>query len=156
MKPTTTVKAIFEKEGYVYNKDGRTRSHRALQALLDSGLINFKVCQSGMAWNKDGIKYNVMVTIKKPDGTFSAWRVYSQITNKDAYDILKIIGQILQKPQVKDFMSSYVDIDCSCQKCEGRGIVPAFHYYCNGVCFDCYGLGYNRKFKPTVELNPIF
>jgi len=31
--------------------------------------------------------------------------------------------------------------DCSCFKCSGNGIIPAFMYYANGICFDCGGSG---------------
>lgn len=33
---------------------------------------------------------------------------------------------------------------CSCGKCNGAGIIPAFAYYANGVCFDCGGSGIDR------------
>lgn len=33
---------------------------------------------------------------------------------------------------------------CSCGKCNGDGIIPAFAYYANGVCFDCGGSGVDR------------
>jgi hypothetical protein len=33
---------------------------------------------------------------------------------------------------------------CSCGKCDGNGIIPAFAYYANGVCFDCGGSGIDR------------
>lgn len=149
-----SVKGIFESQGYKYNKDGRNRTHRALQSLLDSGLISFSVCEKGMVWTrkKNGFKYNVRVSIKKPDGVFYNVYTKSTITNIDSYDVLKIIGGVLQRDEVKSFMNSYVDIDASCHKCNGVGFIPMFHYYCNGVCFDCYGLGFNRKFVPTVQL----
>lgn len=149
-----TVKEIFESQGHAYNKDGRNRTHRSLQALLDTGFISFSVCEKGMVWtNKKGFKYNVRISVKRPEGTYYVSYFKSPITNIDGYDVLKIIGQVIQKDDVKSFMKSYVDIDSSCKKCNGVGIIPAFHYYCNGICFDCYGLGYNRKFKPTVEIN---
>jgi hypothetical protein len=34
--------------------------------------------------------------------------------------------------------------NCSCAKCNGAGIIPAFLYYANGVCFDCGGSGVDR------------
>jgi hypothetical protein len=32
-----------------------------------------------------------------------------------------------------------------CTKCKGKGIIPAFMHYCEGVCFDCMGLGYGKQ-----------
>jgi hypothetical protein len=150
----TTVKEIFESQGYKYDKDGRNRTHRSLQALLDSGLVTFRVCQKGMVWTEkgSGVKYNVKVSIKQPNGNWWVSYIKSSITNIDSYDVLKLIGGVLRTEKVQEFMRSYVDIDSSCKKCNGVGIIPAFHYYCNGICFDCYGLGYNRKFRPVVEI----
>jgi hypothetical protein len=34
--------------------------------------------------------------------------------------------------------------DCSCGKCNGNGVIPAFAYYANGICFDCGGSGIDR------------
>lgn len=34
--------------------------------------------------------------------------------------------------------------ECSCNKCNGLGIIPAFSYYANGICFDCGGVGVER------------
>lgn len=148
-----TVKEIFEAEGRPYDKDGRNRTHRSLQALLDSGLVTFRVCEKGKVWTtKGGFKYNVLVAITKPDGFYHKQFIKTNLTSIDGYDVLKMIGQVLQKDEVKVFMKSYVDIDCTCKKCQGEGRIPAFHYYCEGICFECYGLGYNRKFKPVVEV----
>jgi hypothetical protein len=47
-----------------------------------------------------------------------------------------------------DFMKSSVFAkygECSCSKCNGNGIIPAFMYYAEGVCFDCGGSGINRN-----------
>ncbi len=148
-----TVKAIFEAEGYKYDKDARNRTHRSLQMLLDSGNVSFKVCENKKCWVKsDGTKYNVVVSLKKENQMWAIWRIYSNVPDKDGYDILKIIGGVLQTDEGKSIMKSYVDIDSSCHKCNGEGFIPAFSYYCNGICFDCGGTGFNRKFKPTVLL----
>jgi hypothetical protein len=150
----TTVKEIFESQSYKYNKDGRNRTHRSLQALLDTGLVYFTVCESGKVWvNKDnGFKYNVVVSLKKPNGKWYVHRVKTNVTFIDGYQVLKIIGGALLKPEVKEFMKSYVNIDSSCRRCSGQGIIPQYHYYCNGICFECYGLGYNSKHRHIVEI----
>lgn len=147
------VKDIFEKEGYTYDKDGRNRTHRSLQNLLDTGFVTFKVCEKKKVWiASDGVKYNISVSVRKPDSKWLTFRIKSQITNIDNFDILKFIGRVLQQESVKSFLKSYVDIDSSCKRCNGQGIIPQFSYYCNGICFDCCGLGHDINFKPTVEL----
>lgn len=45
--------------------------------------------------------------------------------------------------------------DCSCGKCHGRGVIPAFSYYANGICFDCGGSGINRNTLKTHIANLI-
>jgi hypothetical protein len=43
-----------------------------------------------------------------------------------------------------DFMKSSVFAkygECSCNKCNGNGIIPSFMYYAEGICFDCGGSG---------------
>ena len=35
--------------------------------------------------------------------------------------------------------------ECSCGKCNGLGVIPAFSYYANGICFDCGGTGVDRN-----------
>jgi hypothetical protein len=149
-----TVKSIFEKEGYAYDKDGRNRTHRSLQKLLDSGFISFRVCEKGKVFvsKSDGTKYNVSVSIKIDEKNWRIFRYKCSCTNIDGYDVLKLIGITLQIPEVKEVIKSYVDIDATCQRCNGKGIIPAFHYYCDGICFECYGLGYNSHFKPIVEI----
>jgi len=34
---------------------------------------------------------------------------------------------------------------CSCNKCNGQGIIPSFMWYANGICFDCGGVGVDRN-----------
>jgi len=149
-----TVKDIFEKQGYTYKSDNRNRTHRSLQRLLDSGFISFRVCEKGKVFvsKSDGAKYNVSVSVKKSENSWRIFRYKSGCTNIDGYDVLKLIGITLQLPEVKEVIKSYVDVDSTCQRCNGVGIVPAFHYYCDGICFECYGLGYDSKFKPVVQI----
>lgn len=28
-----------------------------------------------------------------------------------------------------------------CSRCQGRGYIPQYHYYCEGICFKCFGEG---------------
>ena len=45
--------------------------------------------------------------------------------------------------------------DCSCGKCNGVGIIPAFIYYANGICFDCGGSGINRDALKSFITNAV-
>jgi len=47
-----------------------------------------------------------------------------------------------------DFMKSSIFAkygECSCSKCNGNGIILAFMYYAEGICFDCGGIGVDRN-----------
>ena len=46
-----------------------------------------------------------------------------------------------------DFLKSSIFAkygECSCSKCSGNGIIPAFMWYANGICFECGGSGVNN------------
>lgn len=45
--------------------------------------------------------------------------------------------------------------DCSCGKCNGVGVIPAFSYYANGICFDCGGSGINRDALKSFITNSV-
>lgn len=149
-----TVKQIFEKYGYSYDKDGRNRTHRSLQKLLDSGFITFRISSPGKVFvsKTDGVEYNIKVYVKFEENSWRSYRFYHRGSSIDGYDVLKVIGMVLQEPKVKEVIKSYVDIDSTCQRCNGVGRIPMFHYYCDGICFECFGLGYNPKHRHTVEI----
>jgi hypothetical protein len=89
--------------------------------------------------------------IQYMDGT------WEYATNTDYYDNTSIsisdiqtrVAQLLTIiREDKDFFAPKLFAakgDCSCFKCNGVGIIPAFSYYANGVCFDCGGSGINRN-----------
>jgi hypothetical protein len=78
------------------------------------------------------------------------WFYYSSSIRP--FDVVKTMGKALQSDEGKTVVKSIVDLDNTCKKCQGQGYIPMFSYYCDGVCFDCYGSGYNHKFTPVVEL----
>lgn len=45
--------------------------------------------------------------------------------------------------------------ECSCKKCNGQGIIQAFMYYANGICFDCGGSGIDRNVLKSFIKNSI-
>lgn len=42
---------------------------------------------------------------------------------------------------------------CSCSKCYGKGVIPMFFHYANGICFDCGGSGINRATLKNIISN---
>lgn len=149
MKKSDPVKETFIAAGWDYSLDGRSYYHKALRDLVETGMVSFKVCNPGRVFVRpDGKKYNIQVTA-------AGWvrRVYDGSTRIDAHEVLRVAGQLLQQPQVKEKLLSTVDLDNRCHRCNGIGHIPAFNYFCNGVCFGCMGLGYNHKFKMTVKVD---
>ena len=88
-------------------------------------------------------------------------------TNTDYYDntsisISEIQTRVAQLLTIiredKDFFAPKLFAskgDCSCGKCNGAGIIPAFSYYANGICFDCGGSGINRDALKSFITNSI-
>lgn len=35
--------------------------------------------------------------------------------------------------------------NCSCHRCNGRGVIPQFIHYAEGICFHCAGVGIQRE-----------
>ena len=44
---------------------------------------------------------------------------------------------------------------CSCNKCNGTGNIPAFAHYANGICFDCGGVGIDRFVLKSMINNSL-
>lgn len=89
--------------------------------------------------------------IQHMDGT------WEYVTNTDYYnnyklDLSEILLRVAQLISIirgnGDFLQSEIFSKygkCSCNKCNGVGIIPAFSYYANGICFDCCGIGVDRN-----------
>ncbi len=91
-----------------------------------------------------------MVEIKGIDKKIFRRKVDSSTI--DAFDVLRFVGKVLQREDVKAVIKSYVDIDSACKRCGGEGYIRAFSYYCNGICFGCFGLGYDHKHIDQVKI----
>jgi len=88
-------------------------------------------------------------------------------TNTDYYDHYKIdindiqirVAQLLTIIRAgNDFFEPRLFAskgDYSCGKCNGNGVIPAFSYYANGICFDCGGSGYDRNTLKSFISNAV-
>lgn len=164
----------LKEAGYKNTNTNRERAVRNLNLLLDSGIMDIKFInadeynaeENGRAYwydAQDGKRrctaYIVTLYGKQYYGHFIAkirrgktWGVvYEEKLNNYYLDIsdiqlrvAKLISLIKEKGDFlkPDFMQAKGA--CSCGKCNGVGIIPAFMYYANGVCFDCGGSGVDR------------
>ena len=74
----------------------------------------------------------------------------------DLFEIMTRVARLISVLRERgDFMKAEAFAakgECSCSKCDGVGVIPAFAHYANGVCFDCGGMGINRsKLKAFIQ-----
>lgn len=99
--------------------------------------------------------------IQYMDGTWE-YATHTEYYNNTFISIIEIQTRVAQLLTIirddKDFFKPELFAakgDCSCGKCNGVGIIPAFSYYANGICFDCGGSGINRDSLKTFINNSI-
>jgi galactitol-specific phosphotransferase system IIB component len=133
----TNIQEILSKEGYnIEGMDNRNRSVKNINSVLKNSDIIIKVCKNGMKWTgSDNKPYNVKITLP----SVGSARFYFK--SIDPSGILTVLGKFLRMDEVKEKLYSETEEPCTCGKCEGAGVIPAFYFYADGVCFDCMGLG---------------
>ena len=134
---TKTIKSVLNTVGYNTDSwNNRQRAVRSINSVLSNSDIEIIICDKGMVWrNESQQKYNFVLFLKG----VAKKRYY--IPDFESYTILKLIGKFLLIKEVRDKITADVEIPHKCCKCEGRGVIPQFYYYADGVCFDCLGLG---------------
>jgi hypothetical protein len=150
------VNELFEQSGRPSQGDNRSYFVKALNKVLEDGFITIKLQDKGRIWTnpkfvaKDGslIKFNIEIK-----GYGWTKRVYEN--NFSAKDLLEHVGSFVQNPSISEQHVKSISVNtfeiCECSRCNGKGIIPAFNYYCNGICFNCYGSKYEVK-KKTVTV----
>ena len=144
------LKEIRQAAGFTDTADNRSFYVKAVNTVLETGLVTITVHTKGyhLVRKATAKRYNITATA-------AGWtsRAYKQ--RADAFDILTIIGTLLQHPEVKKHIDAYVSHRPKCcQKCNGAGYIDYFKHVCNGICFDCCGTGHNMKADKTiVEIN---
>jgi hypothetical protein len=150
------VNELFVNSGRPQQGDNRRYSVKALNKILSDGIISISVNEKGYSWtNKTFVdksgnlrKFNIVIK-----GYGVTGRYYD--TNFDSTDLLKFVAQFIQSPLVKDkhlsSISGKIGEHIQCEKCNGLGTIEAFNYYCNGICFDCYGSG-TMFIKRTITI----
>lgn len=148
MKKKTTYKniqTILTEAGFVCEGDNRTRAIKGCNTALKNG-VNISIVKKGKMRTTKISKKNYNIKIS----AFGLMRV--SLTQSDfieAFDVLKVCASFLQGDDIRNKIKMSASSPCECHKCRGRGIIPYFMYYANGVCFDCMGSGitgdYNIK-----------
>ena len=60
-------------------------------------------------------------------------------------------ANLLKIKEVKETISAKVENPHACAKCNGEGVIKAFYYYAQGVCFDCGGTGLQGGLSITLK-----
>ena len=147
---------IFKNAGYdVSDMSNKQKSIQNINKVLANDKISIKVCSKGRIWTsqKSGKKFNAYV---------SGYGKQASTYNKDLspMDILQILGIFLKDTIVRDNLKLNLSTPYKCHKCDGKGIIPSFSWYADGVCFACMGAGmvgnYNlsKIAKELPRLNP--
>jgi hypothetical protein len=157
MKKQNLVNELFKSANRPEQGDNRSHIVKTLNKVLEDGIIKVEICEKGRVWtNKNYVdangnkeKFNVEL---KAYGWVRRAYIQPYIT---ADDVLKQVGKFLQNPNVSEKHTATMKVTgleiCECERCYGKGVIPAFHYYCQGICFECYGSKYVvRKYTLSV------
>ena len=151
MATKNLVNELFLNAGRPEQGDNRSYFVKALNKVLSDGFIKVEIQQKGKIWttpnfvDAQGNKKKFNVEIKG-----YGWRRRIDIGDRfNASDLLKQVGAFIQQPEVAEKHKTTISahgFECvECSRCNGKGIIPAFHYYCQGICFDCYGSKYQVR-----------
>lgn len=136
---------IFKADGYYSDFDNRSMDVKALNKAMLAGL-KITLCEKGKVYiRKDGVKWNVKLSIGPKGFTY---KFKTEIT---PYTILHALAKLIQEDKFDLKSGSEFKLAEPCSKCSGRGIIPYFSFYCNGICFDCMGIGYKGEYT-TVKI----
>lgn len=126
---------IYEAAGYDLKCDNRSYFTKSINKALCNENVSFLLIKKGfVATNSNGFKYNAKVLINGKGKSF-------KLTSFDPEYICDCFAKVAQMPHVKESINIHQDAYV-CEKCHGKGIIPAFMHVCKGVCFDCLGIGY--------------
>jgi len=142
MKSTNHVSEILKNKGFEPTNN-RNYFTKALNKVISDGFISFEIQDKGKIWLGDSGthegKFNLIVR-----GYGRRSRIYLREIN--SRNILQCVGNFVMNPNVAEKHIATITTGCNeiepCAKCNGKGIIPLFSYYCGGLCFDCYGSKY--------------
>jgi hypothetical protein len=138
---------ILKDAGYASCFDKRNKKYNAINHAIENGFEVFIVEKGFVNTLKNGKKYNLKVKFAK-DGKFCQ-KTSTITTNshyEDAFLEYALEFVIYLNNTQKDFIQTYIKqtADCTCDKCNGTGYLPQFHYFADGICFQCMGVGVKK------------
>jgi hypothetical protein len=151
------VNELFTNANREEQGDNRSYFVKALNKIIADGFITISIQEKGRIWTNPKHK-DSKGNLKKFDVEIKGYgftlRAYLG-SDFDAKDVLQEVGTFIQNPSVsekhiKSFAISSLE-ECECERCNGKGFIPQFNYYCGGICFECYGSKYSVK-KVTLAV----
>lgn len=164
MKATNPIIEKLQSHGYNNTGDNRSYDIRSLNTLLSCGILDLIIldCQRykthSFKYDYDGkirtTAYKIKIfgktyfghwmPKKKTERSFGeSWLSDIEYNSINLYDMLCKVANILNSN--KNGFDFLKDGYCDCAKCSGKGVIPSFAHYANGVCFDCAGTGINSS-----------
>jgi hypothetical protein len=138
----TTIQELLTAAGHDCEGNNRNRAIKGCNTSLAAG-IKIKIAPRGKCYvSSAGREYHIGVSF--------ADRIvrFRKLGFLEPYDVLRALATLLKDEEVKAGLAGLrASTPCECGKCSGRGIIPGFMYYANGICFDCMGLGVRGNFK---------
>lgn len=142
------IKSILESAGRISKLDNRSAIAKGINTCIENGMVEIKVSEKNMVLrnpsylDENGNKKQFTLSIS---GFGRISRFYIKDSNMSERVIIEKLGQFLHSDLVKKEVGVRLNSVCECDRCNGKGIIPQFHYFCSGICFDCYGSGYKVK-----------
>jgi hypothetical protein len=127
--------------------DNRSYFVKALNQIIADGFISIEIAPKGKVWTNPNFKdskgnlrdFNIQVK-----GYGWTGRYYDRDFN--AKDLLGYVAKFIKNPSIIDLHVKSISLNisevCECDRCMGQGFIKAFNYYCDGICFKCYGSKY--------------
>ena len=131
--------------------DNGNRAVRNIDTVLKQGIIDINITKKGKVWTgKNNKQFNLKIKLIGDD---NGYVYYGSDLNPEF--ILSKLAKFFQREEVREQIKNKITVSvktpCKCGKCDGVGVIPAFYYYANGICFDCMGIGFTSQ-KTSVKL----
>jgi len=135
MKTRNKLQELYNEKGYSISCNNRSYFAKSINKALENPNVRLILIEKGYVKKQsNGFRYNLAITINGKGKSF-------RLKDFSPEAIAKAFASVTKMPHVKEMIHIHEDAH-ACSKCSGKGIIPAFMHVCDGVCFDCLGIGY--------------
>jgi hypothetical protein len=126
---------IYKNAEFDLKCDNRSFFTKSINKALSNPNVDFLLVKKGYKRiNSNNFGYNLRIRINGKGK-------YFMLKSFDPESICDCLAKVAQMPHVKESITINQDAYV-CEKCNGKGFIPAFNHICGGVCFNCLGIGY--------------